>query len=136
MFGKFCVCLSVCLSICLSICQDSVFYLVDTISDLIFLLDIAVSLRISFYEEGCLVSSVSVCLSVCLSICLSICQDSVFYLLDTISDLIFLLDIAVSLRIYFYEEEYLVSSVSVCLSVYLSVYVSVCLSVRTPCFIF
>ncbi|XP_060608225.1 cyclic nucleotide-gated channel rod photoreceptor subunit alpha-like [Ruditapes philippinarum] len=35
--------------------EDSVFYLLDTIGDIIYILDIFVHLRISYYEDGCLV---------------------------------------------------------------------------------
>lgn len=35
--------------------EDSIFYTMDTICDLVYLLDIFVHLRISFYEDGCLV---------------------------------------------------------------------------------
>ncbi|XP_053375123.1 cyclic nucleotide-gated channel rod photoreceptor subunit alpha-like isoform X2 [Mercenaria mercenaria] len=35
--------------------EDSVFYLLDTIGDLIYILDIFVHMRISHYEDGCLV---------------------------------------------------------------------------------
>lgn len=35
--------------------EDSVFYMLDTVGDLIYILDIFVNMRISFYEDGCLV---------------------------------------------------------------------------------
>ena len=38
--------------------EDSVFYSMDTICDLVYLLDIFVHLRISFYEDGCLVGEI------------------------------------------------------------------------------
>ena len=35
--------------------EESFFALLDTLSDVIYIIDIAVHLRISFYEDGCLV---------------------------------------------------------------------------------